>query len=311
MRQQCVEHNKVVKDWDIKPSGRRRWLEERYRGKVHQGTLNLVGADCHKITYVTAANAELQVTSQTELEKIPFWVRQDMEKRYDLQMLDSQVFGTEEEILKNQRWVARSNLATLIQVEADKEYEERKDAIQKWYKDRVKKNIDRLLVEAKEGHLDAFNCHTWWGSERIRDGFKNEAIYLTDDRSVRNIDSVVGIKFDQGFGKKNHRCYYTGAESSYVVQFYPTTSAGLASICGCTVDKLPDVLREWTEEDNYLGNHILNNLDPMDWLLKNPWCKMGMKVTVYLSLRGWARIKTDKNCFLGPIPKKNQKDDGF
>ena len=83
-----VAHDKVVADWDTSPSGNKRWLEERYKDRISKGVLNIMTADRQQITYMTAGKSELQTTTTREIERVPFWERDKLPKRYNMQALD-------------------------------------------------------------------------------------------------------------------------------------------------------------------------------------------------------------------------------
>ena len=62
-----------------------------------------------------------------------------------LQRLDAAAFGTAQEIISDQRWVARYNKAEIVNLPAKKEYEETKGAVLEWYKEYAEQNTGFLF----------------------------------------------------------------------------------------------------------------------------------------------------------------------
>lgn len=114
------------------------------------------------------------------------------------------------------------------------------------------------------------------------------------------------IRFDGGTNSKPyyHRCYLTDARSSWKMQFTPGSPDDLTLMVGTTVEELPVYLRHWSPADDpYVGNHILNRIDPIEWILDSPWDQMSFGVDIYLSKRGRsALIKKYKRPELAPLP---------
>jgi hypothetical protein len=44
----------------------------------------------------------------------------------------------------------------------------------------------------------------------------------------------------------------------------------ISSLCGCKVEELPEPLHHWFARKAYIGNTILDDIDPME-AIKNPW----------------------------------------
>lgn len=86
-------------------------------------------------------------------------------------------------------------------------------------------------------------------------------------------------------------CAVTEAKASYAAIFYPVCPEELATIAGCEVTGLPDVLQHWSKYDRYRGNSILGRIDPMVWNVHNPWLKLEFRVRIPLSFSGKARIE--------------------
>ena len=64
-----------------------------------------------------------------------------------------------------------------------------------------------------------------------------------------------------------------------------------AYTCILKIPPWVNVLQHWSRGKDYVGNHLLNRLDPMDTIVENPWKKFGAEVNVFLSKRGLAQIE--------------------
>ena len=72
--------------------------------------------------------------------------------------------------------------------------------------------------------------------------------------------------------------------------FTPRNVDGLKELTG--TDDIPDVLEFWDPKDDFgWGNPILERLDPMNWVPKNPWKEMSFITEVYISKTYWNGIQ--------------------
>lgn len=62
-------------------------------------------------------------------------------------------------------------------------------------------------------------------------------------------------------------------------------------MCGCEVKDLPDILQYWNKLKMYSGNSILSNVDPMEWVVENPWKKLNLNVDVFLSKTAYNQLR--------------------
>ena len=87
----------------------------------------------------------------------------------------------------------------------------------------------------------------------------------------------------------------------------PNTAQALADILNCEIKDLPDVLQHWTKVNKYYGNSILDNIDPMEWCVKDPWSeKINFSIVVSLSKRAFKKRR--KELGLKPIDWEEIKD---
>ncbi len=275
-------------------SGVNQWLEDRYAHTVDPAILNLWAEDDDAVTLLpepkqaggkrgTALVAAGPVTlSRREIESSAFWNRP---KGYRLQTASAAMFGTREELEKDRVFIGRYNLAMHIQREADTEYEARKAEIAAWYKDRVQTNVITLAAQAalcmpaerraRAGALGVVHVHDVNDRDHSQ-WLTFPAISLGAYRQERG-----------GF----HECYYNGTRATWRALFSPKTAAELAGIAGLrSTDDLPDVLRHWQKDKDYVGNSILQRLDPVETRVHDPWMRANFRVALFLSKRAMNKL---------------------
>ncbi|TKJ83309.1 hypothetical protein PaeCFBP13512_23065, partial [Paenibacillus sp. CFBP13512] len=94
----------------------------------------------------------------------------------------------------------------------------------------------------------------------------------------------------------NYYCKKNGTLATLKAIFSPEVPLDLAVLCGCKVEELPDLLQVWSaHEETSSHNSILDRIDPMDWLPKNPWIKLNLNIVIHLSKRGYTQICKSHN----------------
>lgn len=292
---------------DMKSVGVNSWMEERYKDAVTEDALNLTMGPSNETLYITTHSAEIVKAKLSSLDKrssdIPNtfgklgYSRDD--RRYDMQAVDLTAFGTEEEMRRDQMFIARTNKATLIQRAADLEYAQRKDEVLNWFKARVVANLPNLLRYIGEGKLEAANLKDVELALRDRpedmNQFSRNMLSMIDlnseERYVRRY--VNGVTIGEIDAKRGWLCCINETKAIWLARFHPETAEGLALLAGCEMTDLPDVLQHWTSEDIRIGNNIIDRLDPMDWHLTNPWTRLQLEVGVYLGQRALKALKKD------------------
>jgi hypothetical protein len=272
-----------------KSTGHNRWLEERYAPEVDEGLLNLVQAPRrNEDLYVPESSNEVVSAGHR-----PGFLTHEG-RHYEVSALDPTSFGTEEEILADRKFLARYNMAQQIQRAADAEFEKTKDEVHGWYRERVLANAENLLAAIGEGRFMApvivrKDVFTIGPLETREDNILR--VQDLSDRELIGYRVMRGVNFYQGFGKRGgYLCHVNGTKASYRAMFSPQTAEGLARLCFCAVDDLPEVLRHWARERPNVGNNIIDKIDPMEWVVRNPWQKLDFDVTVFLSKRAYNKL---------------------
>lgn len=288
-----VTTDKMLDQWGMEPTQKHRWLEERYEHLVPEQVLNLIG-DGDSVPMLTDGD-EITHLSVKEYEEATRFTRRP-EVGSKIVTLDKGVFGSREKIVADQRWAARYNKAVVIQRAAHVEYVTRKSEVLETYRTMVTCNVERLLTAIARGELIA-PAHPFKPQ-----GFGDEK--NAKDQNMLQVGTVDSIP-TYGYHhlppvprRGDPTCYVNGTKASIVGVFHPKTAQALAILCGCDVSDLPDVLQHWTKADLYEGNPILDRIDPMEWVVENPWRNLNMEIAIYLSKRGYNQLR--KNVGLPP-----------
>jgi|GEM_PF-2061010 len=304
-----------------------RWLEERYKDKVNPATFNLVEQvgtvvllpdaksekSWEKLPEGTKIEGGLRKVTSTEISKLGHFDK-ELTRKSSLQVMDSTRFGTREELEADRIFIARYNMAGQIGSLAHAEFKDREKEIVDWYTRACKKNLPTILSWAANKEI--------WFDGGLRNSFSHDETggiaFHDSNLDAESQDARVGVtrswiaRFDidaerrdkygdsmGGFSPvnlgdyrhPNYLCAVTGARATYMAVFYPNCPEHLALLAGCKVEELPDVLQHWTTVEKYIGNSILNRIDPMNWHIGNPWRELNLRVRVPLSIRGLKQIE--------------------
>lgn len=322
-----VTTEKVMDDFEYKPTAQHAYLEKLYEDKIDDRFLNVVGVKNNGETLQMIDSPEENLADQ-----LPIPAK-------SITTLEPTYFGTEEQINRDHRFVARYNKTRMLQQAIDEDFEKRKDEITTWYRQRIEQNFPFLLEaiannklifshlipskEEEEKHRVSLFSNRSANRAIIRRGnsqhHRNDGNILLLDYSK---DAYIGVyktnfQYHQGVDryKGEHKCFIRGTTSSIAASFHPVNAECLRILTGSeSIEDLPDVLREWRfEAKDTSANHLLNRVDPMDWLFENPWQdKMDFRIVIHLSKLGYGDIRKEfglsNNRFWD---KKPEKDEGL
>lgn len=270
------------------------WMERRYAAKVPVGLLNL-WHDPSKDGLLLIPKQErmssgMKPRPSTTLPADPNGVVHvpkgthswDMPSGYPVVTFAPSAFGSAAEIQADRVWIARRNMASYVQKLADEEYADRKAEILAWVKKKMEANLPTLLTWLAD---EAWPPTPGADRKEIKDTPRITVAPITS--SEWRFGSYPNLVL--GGSAVDKRCALDGTKATWRVRYSPKTAADLAQLCGLTIDRLPDVLQEWDSRDRYVGNHLLNRLDPMDTNLKDPWSQVDFCPNVFLSKRAYAR----------------------
>ena len=289
LRSKDITSSKTKDDWENEQTGQHDWIEKRYESQIHDELLNLMDTS-DKAYMLPAGETDPSALKRGTLKDIDIF---NQDKIVRMQAVNPQQFGTKNQLLSDQRWYARYNKSKLLQVHALKEFNERKLEVFQWYEKAINENVETLMRSIAEGEFIAPSQQFSTGFENLP--YERENIFKIYQKGTGPAYewSLGGVSFLKEDNDDLPKCYITGSPYSIVAKFKPTTAEGLANLCGLEVNELPDVLQHWTKNEKYSGNHLTTKIDPLEWVIKNPWQKFTPNVTVYLSKRGYNQLRKE------------------
>lgn len=276
------------------------WLEERYAHKVNDSHLVhlATGASDHRLVVLRdKASGCVEVRDEANLRTTP--LERGM-SHYQLSPISPTEFGTREEMIKDARWTARYNLAMNIQLLVDEEFKAEERNVMAWYLNAVRSNVPVLLKELVAFNDDYFEGVSKTDPERFGGLGRTKKVYR--DEHTRNYlpayfgnRSVCATDID-------YTVRYPGWNSeSYATLFFLVEVHNANDICkltGLSLEELPIFLQHYRMK-GYVGNSILDRLDPVDEHIRLPWDKLGLDLIVPLTKRDFNRMR--KEAGLHPI----------
>lgn len=295
----------MINDWDIEPTRQNEWLEKRYEKQIPDFAIN---PDLGLLN-----EKELKLLEDGKDKSNYGWFRKEKPKPLitkalqgivnkealsycsDLKVMPDTNFGTMESLQKTQRWYSRYNKANLIKYYAQKEYEERHEEVLEWLKKQAQSQKDRLIKIAVTGEFKSQGLKSVSFGTEYSDEPKN---LLRLNRGEGPISSswfkkqIILGKAD--YHKSKYYCPITGAVATLFAVFEPKTAIALADVLGCKVKDLPDVMRNWWKGNAYYGNSILDNVDPMEWVVNDPWSReIEFAVIIPFSKRAFKQLRKE------------------
>jgi hypothetical protein len=275
--------------WVCPPVGHNEWLIERYGDQVPAEAFNIIGEE--ELRQLPESSA----MAPREKMRRPFFSQAT--GLCELRSMDPLDFGTAEDIESNRLWTARYNQCRVVEHLALKEYEETRSQTRRWINRRLNANRSWLIEEAVRCAVAGKVDRGKFGDERA----------VVDAPITRIRDKAYwGYSVDTVYinpGGHDATCPITGGYSiSYWADIRPVNTETLALMAGCSVRELPWQLQCWTEDSEPIntGNHILNRLDPSDWVLHSPWVQHShwhetfpISVLVRLSKRGVNQLRKE------------------
>lgn len=316
-----VTTDAMAKRWGCKPTRFNQWMEERYGPMVNPEIFNVLEKPDHKMLTLGNSESAGALTPYSGKDR-RFMSSDEQPVNYAISHLPAESFGTKTEILKDYKWTARKNLAVAIQALADEEFEREKLNVVSWYRKAVRANMPALRRAIWQLELNVPSL-----VDRFEKGFEIRPVKTR----TKNILSIFPAKDWSKTNRIGHReiyCVHSGGWSgvkkgwycleeqdtiaSTLAVFRPTTPEGIAVLAGCEVNDLPVGLRNWYEHETYHGNQILNDVDPLECELHNPWMhdnwREGISPTVIVAfskkaLKRWV----DGDGMNAPLPPEPHK----
>ncbi|MBB4861475.1 hypothetical protein HNP46_000286 [Pseudomonas nitritireducens] len=198
-------------------------------------------------------------------------------------------FGTKQQVENDRKFMARAAFAQCIGAITKYEFARRKKDVIAWFDERLQANLDNLMAYA--------GCQEIWvrdANPMVR-GCRGQNWVATREHSGGSIHQFLHQvdAWAQPIGPtldNKPLCPITGAKASTHFTFTPFTASDLAVMAGVSVADLPDVLQHWTLEDFTLPNSNLRRVDPVTFLIDNPWHDVNFQRKLSFSKRGMSQI---------------------
>ncbi|MDW9481917.1 hypothetical protein GOB57_25030 [Sinorhizobium meliloti] len=279
-----------------------RWLEERYGHLVTDESLNLIGSPERRHQLALSSGEVSDSRTREEARRFPGDNR--TVSVVNLEKLPSTTFGSQEKLEADRLFVARYNYAVQIDALARNEFEKRKDEVRRWYRSKVDANIETLKswvgdyvlwVEDNDSNSRFagkryYPFHGSSGRDRERCIRAFAYPWELDDSHERSTNLGFGSYYVGGWGKGGALCAVNDTKASYAFVFCPSNAREVAVVAGCAEEELPDVLRHYDLNGGKQGNHLLDRIDPAEWVIHDPWRELDLRVGIFLSKRGFAKL---------------------
>ena len=260
-------------NWHHKQTGFNEWLEVKYRDIVPDSILNLV-SDGKKL--LTNDEQELSIYSSINLKAL---------SPYD--------FGSNAQLKADCEFIARYNQAKAIQHLATQEFESYKDDVTDWYRGKILANREFLIDAAckMELILPETREKKVFSDEMITENV-NKLYIEYDSRKHCDTPFQLGFRYYGALiGRLTYNKWYcavypdTVANISVFIDIRNTES--ISFVTNTPVNDLPDVLQHYELCEPYSGNQILDRVDPMEWVVDNPWKKLKLGIKIVMSKKGF------------------------
>jgi len=296
-------------EWEREPTGCNRWLEDRYEDQVPDILFNpeetLTLTDTTKL--LPASFRGGSVEDKEEAQKNDKLVHQTTgiinqrdffgRSKHDAPpvvsvMMNYPEMGTQSKIKHSRKFVARYNKAQMIRYHTMKEYLETREAVFKKLAKIADKNFERLLrliplfedeqiIEKADIGMNIFGPPRKLFHRFVRFNEGDYSKYGDRHATVRFSD------YDNY--RSCYPCALTGCKSRFFYAIMPYDAEHMAELLDCEVSDFPEVLQHFCVQEPYTGNHILDDIDPMEWMIENPWNKR-ISFEIALSKRGLNRV---------------------
>lgn len=294
------------------PVGHNAWMEDRYKGRVPEILLNVVGKNQSLEAEKQAARLLPGDADKSELppmrrERGVLCHRGPDHRKTELSphALDPTCFGTRAQIERDRVWAARMNMMQVIQKLAVDEFVKKHELVLRWYRARVAQNMAFLWKAVAQGELIAptlrwkSNGPNSFPSHDTRVWGKANILQQKIGTRLRDVfaGSFQDLGIEIGAWNSDRHCVTCGKDPSQRASVFtliePDNPRALALLCGIPESRLPWPLQNWCTSEPYIGNSILDRVDPQDWKLDNPWRHLELRISIALCKREFLRLRKE------------------
>ena len=290
------------------PLGHNAWIEDRYRDRVPEALLDVVG---ERRALEAGKEAGKLLPGKVKGELLPAirkqpgvigWGPDFRLQPLEPMALDPTSFGTRADIEKNRAWYARQNLIKGVQRLATAEFAAKHKMILSWYRKRIERNMAFIWKAVATGELLAPT--TKWKSEISHDFPSKDKLVWTEHNILHQKQAPKYNPFHPGrnkiaFGGWDYDKSYNvcaldpPTRSTIFTSISPDNPRALAMLMGIPEKRLPWPLQHWTTREPYTGNSILDRVDPQDSRLDDPWRHLDLGLSITLSKRAFNRLRKE------------------
>lgn len=205
--------------------------------------------------------------------------------------------------MNDYRWYARYNVAKCIRQKAVAEYNERKNTVSAWAQERIEQNLEKIcrdiLQEKLSGEKKEHPCKfsmvelkgEWWDKLSTHKTF----IFVKDRKARYRRPGTVSYPLHNN---ADAGCWFADdAPCSYLLKVRVYDMKDLLYVTGCaSTTELPDVLQHWLSNSygyRNTGNQNLDRVDPLDWVVKDPWGDMSFDTIIGIGKKYLSQVKKE------------------
>ena len=272
----------------VKPTRQNEWMEKLYQEQVPVELLNPLPDQNpqlpkHLLTMPKNAGFATERMHTQYLAKLePYKLR----KTY---------WGSPAELKHTHVWVARKNFAQTIEIAAKADFQNKIEEVKIWYKEHVLENREFWLNGLLEGKLELPGLEesgfSWNIEQRPTQRKSKNALHFCmrgedENRKPTNYFNDAwgrALFLFGGWADERHNtplCYFQPKAAHELAYIFPECPEGIAAMAGCQVEELPIYLKNWYCREQYHGNSILDDVDPLE-TIENPWLD-GFSPRVYI-----------------------------
>lgn len=246
------------------------YLIDRYADKVDPEILNVI------------ANTEKGHMIEDKFAILDDWNRKI---GCNYLSLDLDIPRTEDELIYQQKWIARYNYAAAVTEIMEEEYKEKYSILRETIQEHITPRIGKLAIMHLQGKLLGRAVKSkYFGNEYSEEQTPISKIYEFDDWYSSSYHTGIYHYGFFGYNKADIRCAFTQARAGVVLHIEPQNADELALVCGIGKEELPVELQHYDFKlDRYIGNPLLDNIDPFLWKFHDKFNKMEFDITIVMS----------------------------
>ena len=289
------------------PLGHNAWLEERYRHRVPEILLDVVGERMALDVGKQATKlipGEIRGRDLPSVRKQPGVISWGIDRRLEPivpKALDPSYFGTAKDVERTRAWYARVNLIKGVQRLATAEFSAKHEMVMSWYRKRLERNMafiwgavahGKLLAPTSQWMSREEHCFPLKDEQRWREG---NILHQESAPKYNPFHPSGGVQFGGwDHDRRQNVCVLDPPRRANVfVSIQPDNPQALALLMDIPEKRLPWPLQHWTTREPYTGNSILSRVDPQDSQLDNPWRHLDLSVSITLSRRAYNRLRKE------------------